>query len=160
MVYFEPISSGFNSRKITKNFFGNFSKKICQKMSFTPGKLSRTGRAETRSRAKDDVRRVMQAVDKVWKNLVKLQRNAKLTIFLDFRFVDGKNDGWRFLIQPWRFWNGFHWHSRKESDLKLRQPWFQVPIVRQVQNHKAEGKKLRHSNLQSGFDYHEWEMVH
>ena len=34
-------------------------------MSFTPGKLSRTGRAETRSRAKDDVRRVMQAVDKV-----------------------------------------------------------------------------------------------
>merc|ERR1712241_897967 len=54
-----------NSRKITKNFFGNFSKKICQKMSFTPGKLSRTGRAETRSRAKDDVRRVMQAVDKV-----------------------------------------------------------------------------------------------
>ena len=33
-------------------------------MSFTPGKLSRT-RTETRSRAKDDVRRVMQAVDKV-----------------------------------------------------------------------------------------------
>merc|ERR1711992_70261 len=54
-----------NSRKKTKNFFENFSKKICQKMSFTPGKLSRTGRAETRSRAKDDVRRVMQAVDKV-----------------------------------------------------------------------------------------------
>lgn len=34
-------------------------------MSFTPGKLSRSGRAETRSRTKDDVRRVMQAVDKV-----------------------------------------------------------------------------------------------
>jgi len=33
-------------------------------MSFTPGKLTR-GRAETRSRTKDDVRRVMQAVDKV-----------------------------------------------------------------------------------------------
>ena len=35
-------------------------------MSFTPGKLTR-GRAETRSRTKDDVRRVMQAVDKVKK---------------------------------------------------------------------------------------------
>ena len=34
-------------------------------MSFTPGKLSRSARAETRSRTKDDVRRVMQAVDKV-----------------------------------------------------------------------------------------------
>ena len=30
-----------------------------------PHKMSRSGRAETRSRTKDDVRRVMQAVDKV-----------------------------------------------------------------------------------------------
>ena len=36
-------------------------------MSFTPGKLRSGGRAETRSRTKDDVRRVMQAVDKVLK---------------------------------------------------------------------------------------------
>ena len=34
-------------------------------MSFTPGRMSRTRQAETRSRTKDDVRRVMQAVDKV-----------------------------------------------------------------------------------------------
>ena len=40
-------------------------------MSFTPGKLSRSGRAETRSRTKDDVRRVMQAVDKVPKSFFK-----------------------------------------------------------------------------------------
>jgi len=39
-------------------------------MSFTPGKLSRSGRAETRSRTKDDVRRVMQAVDKVPKKVL------------------------------------------------------------------------------------------
>ena len=38
-------------------------------MSFTPGKLTR-GRAETRSRTKDDVRRVMQAVDKVKKKKI------------------------------------------------------------------------------------------
>lgn len=52
-------------------------------MSFTPGKLSRTGRAETRSRAKDDVRRVMQAVDKV----KILGNSGDLTIFFNFGFL-------------------------------------------------------------------------
>ena len=51
-------------------------------MSFTPGKLSRSGRAETRSRTKDDVRRVMQAVDKV-----KLETLNKNPIFCHFSFV-------------------------------------------------------------------------
>ena len=43
-------------------------------MSFTPSRSSRSaGRAETRSRTKDDVRRVMQAVDKV-----RLKRNIEV----------------------------------------------------------------------------------
>ena len=78
-------------------------------MSFTPGKLSRT-RTETRSRAKDDVRRVMQAVDKVCvlkftEKLVKIHceildffiRSFDLTIFFGFSGSPvGKTMGYNF----------------------------------------------------------------
>ena len=56
-----------NKAKNLQKFWQNlWNQKKIVKMSFTPSRSGRsTGRAETRSRTKDDVRRVMQAVDKV-----------------------------------------------------------------------------------------------
>ena len=82
--------------------------------------MSRSGRAETRSRTKDDVRKVMAAVDKVLylkyqlntqvfyqlvrlKNLVKNIKNY----IIRFRYGIGKNDGSKLPTPPWKFINGY-----------------------------------------------------
>ena len=84
--------------------------------------MSRSGRAETRSRTKDDVRKVMAAVDKVLNlnfqlskqtlllsiklALVKLKNEYAIGIIY-FRCDIGKNDGSKLRTRQWKFINGY-----------------------------------------------------
>ena len=71
-------------------------------MSFTPSRSSRSAgtRAETRSRTKDDVRRVMQAVDKV---RLKLTSGKSLSEALIFESFNPQYDDRLFIESPEKY---------------------------------------------------------
>lgn len=94
--------------------------------------MSRSVRAETRSRAKDDIKRVMQAVDRVrhWYALFsKIYSNFRfiknhchntrkyiaqkfytsliLVHSIIFYLASGRKNGWPLVIQQWKYTNGY-----------------------------------------------------
>lgn len=96
-----------------------------QRSESEKNKMSRSIRAETRSRAKDDIKRVMQAVDKVrhWWVIwtFRARYRPKITKLLmknrfDLNFA-GRKNGWPLAIRQWKSINGCQYRAanRKRS---------------------------------------------
>lgn len=90
--------------------FWNFGQS--QENSWEAYRMSRSVRAETRSRAKDDIKRVMQVVDKVRHWYVFCPKHVMVYLYSCFSYI-GKRSGLPLETRQWKFSNGFQFRKLK-----------------------------------------------